>query len=126
MSELKKVFASLSIELSEKELKDLIAEVDDDNSGSIEREEFLALMAERKVKFQLEQSEIFKEVFKHIDVNQNGFIEFEDLKIAMELLDFELSDDDIAEMMALVDRVGNGKLNFHEFKTFLMKLEKTD
>ena len=101
----------------------MIAEVDDDNSGSIEREEFLALMAERKVKFQLEQSEIYKEVFKHIDVNQNGFIEFEDLKIAMELLDFELSDDDIAEMMALVDRVGNGKLNFHEFKTFLMKLK---
>ena len=60
MSELKKVFASLSIELSEKELKDMIAEVDDDNSGSIEREEFLALMAERKVKFQLEQSEIYK------------------------------------------------------------------
>ena len=123
VSELRKVFDSLKVEVSEVELKEMIAEVDEDGSGSIEKDEFLALMAEKKAKNQIEETAVYEKIFKHFDINKNGLIDFCDLKKAMKMLEFELSDDEVKEMVNVADNEGNGKLSFEKFKSFMMGLE---
>ena len=102
----------------------MIAEVDEDGSGSIEKDEFLALMAEKKAKIEIEESAVYEKVFKHFDINKNGLIDFCDLKKAMKMLEFELSDEEVKEMVSVADEEGNGKkLSFEKFKSFMMELE---
>ena len=74
-------FEILGIKVSPEELTAMIREVDKDQSGSIEEDEFLTLMQERYAK----QKVSYDQIFKHFDQNKNGFIEFDDLRKSMEL-----------------------------------------
>ena len=57
----------LSERPTDKELKDMVAEVDEDNSGTIEFDEFLQMMANRQ-----SDSEKIQKVFRVFDKNDDG------------------------------------------------------
>ena len=66
--ELGTVFRRLGERPSDKELKDMVDEVDEDKNGTIEFEEFLNMMAMR-----LSNSEKILKVFKVFDKNDDGY-----------------------------------------------------
>ena len=67
IQELGTVMRRLGERPTDKELKDMVAEVDEDKSGTIEFDEFLQMMANRS-----SDSEKIQKVFRVFDKNDDG------------------------------------------------------
>lgn len=65
--ELGTVFRQLGERPSDKELKEMVDEVDEDKNGTIEFEEFLSMMANR-----VSNNDKIQKVFKVFDKNDDG------------------------------------------------------
>merc|ERR1712166_1651704 len=62
-----------------------------------------------------DQKKEVKEAFDLFDTDGSGAIDGKELKIAMQALGFEPSNDEIAKMMADIDVDGNSTVEFEEF-----------
>jgi len=112
--ELGTVLRRIGERMTDKELKDMVDEVDADKSGAIEFDEFVTMMAKRSS----DQQKIQK-VFNVFDKNQDGFISSVELTKVMSDLGERLSEEEVNEMMRWADKDGDGKVGFQEF-AFLM------
>lgn len=111
--ELGDVFRSLGQHYTEAELHEMMAEIDSDQSGSIEFSEFLQLMRRRMRDTDTEEEMV--EAFKVFDRDSDGFISFIELKLVMQQIGEYKDDSQIQEIIAAGDRDNDGKLNFDEF-----------
>ncbi len=100
---------SLGQDPSPIELRKLIKEVDVDRSGSIDFEEFKALMIAR----QGDRQSRLKLAFSVFDKDNSGRITAEEMHGVMS--QFELTDSELEEMIKEVDQDGNGSIDFEEF-----------
>lgn len=116
--ELAQVMHSLGQNPSEIELRDMIKEVDVDLSGSIDFEEFKTLMLAQYGDYQSRLALAFS-VF---DENNNGQITKDELHKVMSR--FDLSEQELEELLQEVDDDGDGKINFEEFCELV--LEETE
>ena len=91
----------------------MIAEIDTDQSGSIEFSEFLQLMRRRMRDTDTEEEMV--EAFKVFDRDSDGLISLQELKLVMRQIGENLTDQVCAEIIAAGDRDNDGKLNFDEF-----------
>ena len=107
--ELAIVMRSLGQDPSPTELRDLIKEVDVDRSGSIDFEEFKALMIAR----QGDRQSRLELAFSVFDKDNSGRITAEEMHGVMS--QFELTDSELEEMIKEVDRDGSGSIDFEEF-----------
>jgi calmodulin len=117
--ELGVVMRSLGQNPTEAELQDMIGEVDTDESGTIDFEEFLEMMA-RKMKDTDSEEEIRK-AFCVFDKDGNGFISAAELRHVMTNLGEKLTDEEVDEMMREADIDGDGQINYKEFVTMMSK-----
>merc|ERR1719154_594741 len=99
---------------TDKELKEMVAEVDEDKSGTIEFNEFLQMMANRS-----SDSEKIQKVFRGFDKNDDGFITSIELAKVMSDLGERLSEEEVEEMMRWADKDGDGKVGFQEFAALM-------
>ncbi|XWS53898.1 hypothetical protein CRYUN_Cryun10bG0039700 [Craigia yunnanensis] len=113
VEELATVIRSLGQNPTEKELQDMINEVDADGNGTIEFSEFLNLMA-KKMK-ETDAEEELKEAFKVFDKDQNGYISATELRHVMINLGEKLSDEEVEQMIKEADLDGDGQVNYEEF-----------
>ncbi|KAG0539834.1 hypothetical protein BDA96_03G356100 [Sorghum bicolor] len=116
--ELGTVMRSLGQNPTEAELQDMIAEVDSNNSGTIDLQEFLGLMA-RKMK-DTESEEELREAFRVFDKDQDGFISAAELRHVMTNLGEKLSNEEVGEMIREADADGDGDINYAEFVKVMM------
>jgi len=116
--ELGGVMRSLGQNPSEKELQEMVNEVDADGNGTIDFPEFLTMMA-RKMKDTDSEEEI-KEAFKVFDKDGNGFISPQELKHVMTNLGERLTEEEIDEMIREADIDGDGHINYEEFVKMMM------
>eukprot|EP00456_Euglypha_rotunda_P020352 TRINITY_DN17817_c0_g1_i2.p1 TRINITY_DN17817_c0_g1~~TRINITY_DN17817_c0_g1_i2.p1 ORF type:complete len:177 (+),score=35.96 TRINITY_DN17817_c0_g1_i2:117-647(+) len=105
------------IKPTEKELKELIAEVDTHGDGDLDFTDFLKMMAGRK---DLDKLAEVKHAFQVFDTSGNGFITSRELKGVMSKLGEELTDEEISVMMSKVDPSGTGKIGFEQFCGLMM------
>ncbi|XP_051127407.1 caltractin-like [Andrographis paniculata] len=56
-----------------------------------------------------------KEAFELFDTDQSGTIDAKELNVAMRALGFEMSEEEITQMIAEVDKDGSGSIDFEEF-----------
>ncbi|KAK2173409.1 hypothetical protein NP493_877g01010 [Ridgeia piscesae] len=91
---------SLGQNPSEKDLEDMIKEVDVDDNGTIDFGEFLTLMS-RKVN-NIDTEEDIKEAFKVFDRDGNGFISAPELRYIMTNLGEKLSDEEVSQHTRLL------------------------
>ena len=96
----------------------MIAEVDEDQSGEIDRDEFLQLMA-IQIKGDNADEDENKEAFKVFDQDGNGSVSKDELRHVMTYLGEQLTDDDINELMRVGDPTGTGCITFDQFKRLL-------
>jgi len=118
--ELGTVMRSMGQMPSEKELRDMINEVDSDGNGFIDFQEFLTLVA-RKMMTEKETDEEMMQAFKVFNRDGDGFISAPELRLVMVNLGEKLTDEEIQEMIREVDVDGDGQINFEEFKRLMTK-----
>ena len=107
---LRTVMRNLGQNPSKDELEEMINEVDDDDTGSIEFPEFLLLMS-KKMKDTGVEDEI-KEAFKLFDKHGKGTIGVGELRDAMLEV---MTDEQVDEMMQDADFKGDGNVDYEEF-----------
>ncbi|GMH81555.1 hypothetical protein TrST_g5594 [Triparma strigata] len=117
--ELGTVMRSLGQSVTESDLKDMISEVDADNSGTLDFAEFLTMMV-RKIRGVDVQEEIAS-AFRSFDDDGSGTIDASELKSILTQIDDKLSADDIKAMMAEADVDGDGSINYEEFANMLIQ-----
>ncbi|KAK3599650.1 hypothetical protein CHS0354_029111 [Potamilus streckersoni] len=117
VKELGSVMRSLGQNPSDKELEEMIKEVDVDGNGTIDFDEFLHMMG-RKMKVTDTEDEI-KEAFKVFDKDNNGLISPSELKSVMVNLGERLTDEEVDEMIKEADVDGDGYINYEEFLRIL-------
>ncbi|NJM70263.1 MAG: ERV1/ALR-related protein [Scytonema sp. RU_4_4] len=107
--ELGQVMRSLGQSPSDTELRDMIKEVDVDLSGSIDFEEFKALMVSK----QGDRNSRLKLAFSVFDENGSGEITADEMRTVM--IQFGLTDEELDEMVKEVDHDGDASIDFEEF-----------
>ena len=104
---------ALGMEPSEVELKDMINEVDADGSGDIDFPEFLAMMARRQKRDEL-QAEV-ESTFQLFDLDKDGLIGPKELKEVMISMGEVITDEEIAQIMEEADPHKNGYITMEDF-----------
>jgi len=107
------VMKNLGHNLKPEQLAECIEAVDGDGSGSVDFDEFLALMA-KKTKEAEDEHEL-REAFRVFDKKNTGTIDTNDLKVIFRALDPDMSDEEIEQIIAEVDEDGSGTVDFEEF-----------
>ncbi|KAL8026355.1 hypothetical protein ABFX02_14G021200 [Erythranthe guttata] len=95
------------INLTEKDLRGIINEIDSDGNGTIELDEFLIHMAKK-----LKEIDEAKETFKVFDIDQNGYISANEIR---QKLGHKLTDEEVNQMIREADLDGDGRISFDEF-----------
>ena len=107
--ELGPLMEALGLDTSAREVKTFLAGWDKDRNGSIDLDEFTALML-KKVKLAP-----LRAAFSALDKNGDGYITKEEMRKGMMASGMLLTDLEFECMMAKGDRDGDGKLSFDDF-----------
>ncbi|GMI42971.1 hypothetical protein TrCOL_g3851 [Triparma columacea] len=118
-SELGTVMRTLGQNVTEADLKEMIAEVDADNSGELDFPEFLTMMV-RKVRGVDIQLEI-EAAFASFDKDNSGTIDSQELQDILTKIDDKLTPADISAMISEADVDGDGQINYTEFANMLIQ-----
>merc|ERR1712032_38622 len=113
------VMRSLGRKPTLEELKAMIAEVDDDNSGEIEFPEFLKLMASKLQ--ETDSVEEMREAFMVFDRDKSGSVSSSELKHVMCNLGEQVTNEEVEEMIKEADADGDGELSFDDFLQFIQQ-----
>ncbi|KAK5089441.1 Mitochondrial group I intron splicing factor ccm1 [Exophiala xenobiotica] len=116
-SELGDVMRSLGQNPTDAELQDMVNEVDTDQSGSIELNEFMAMMA-TSLQPQ-DTAEETRAAFNVFDKDGSGTISASELRDVMKSLGENLTDAEIDEMIREADKDNNGTIDYEEFANLL-------
>lgn len=116
-TELGDVMRSLGQNPTDAELQDMVNEVDTDQSGSIEFNEFMALMSTTIQPKDYEEETLA--AFKVFDRDGSGTISASELKAVMKSLGENLSDAEIDEMIREADKDQSGTIDYEEFASLL-------
>ena len=116
--ELGTVMRSLGQNPSDDEIRQMIIDVDEDKSETIDFKEFLGLMA-KKMKENDSEDELI-EAFKVFDRDGNGKISAHELRYVMLSSGEDLIEQDIQEMVLEADTDGDGFIDYEEFVRIMM------
>ena len=119
VKELKAAMRALGFQVKKAEIRQMIADLDKDESGAIEFDEFCDLMKGR-ISGRDSREEIMK-VFELFTDENSKFITFRNLKRVVQDLGEKLNDDEMMEMIEEADRNGDGKIDFEEFYRVMKK-----
>ncbi|KAI9900855.1 hypothetical protein N3K66_005117 [Trichothecium roseum] len=116
--DLGRVMRSLGQKPSDAELQDMLNEVDLDQSGAVDFQEFLQMMSKKGSKTSMEQE--LQEAFKVFDADGTGTISREELKHVMKSIGEQLSEEEIDEMLRIADKDGDGHIDYNEFVAIMV------
>eukprot|EP01091_Cochliopodium_minus_P000659 TRINITY_DN10577_c0_g1_i1.p1 TRINITY_DN10577_c0_g1~~TRINITY_DN10577_c0_g1_i1.p1 ORF type:complete len:181 (+),score=66.77 TRINITY_DN10577_c0_g1_i1:50-592(+) len=81
----------------------------------------------KKIRVDNDRLEEIKEAFTLFDIDNDGNIDANELKIALKSLGIEASKNEIKKMISELDKNGDGKINYQEFESMMTaKIEPTD
>ncbi|XP_068135520.1 troponin C, slow skeletal and cardiac muscles-like [Hyperolius riggenbachi] len=122
--ELGKVVRMLGQNPTPEELQEMIDEVDEDGSGTVDFDEFLVMMVRcMKDEKPGRSEEELMEIFRIIDKNSDGFIDLEELKAMLESTGETITNDDIEELMFDGDKNNDERIDYDEFLEFMKGVE---
>ena len=119
------IMRSLGQSPTESELRDIIVEVDADNSGYMDFSEFLTVMANH-IKDETDTKDDICTAFKVFDDTGKGTISVSDMRSVLTTMGDALTADEIDEMIKAADNNHSGQINYEEFVSKMMgdKTEK--
>jgi len=111
--ELETVLNNLGMAKSKEEVLEIIKQIDTDENGTIDFQEFTAMLT-KKMKRGASMG-IMKEAFKEFDLDGDGFISAEEFKKFLGGPEENISDEEVAMVIKEVDKDGDGRVNYEEF-----------
>ena len=125
VNELGALFRCFGARKTHAELEEILEKYDDDGSGEIEFEEFVAMMAETILEPDVDPE--LREAYLVFDRNDGG-ISPQELKEVLAKFGYNnISDSEVQDMVDECDWDGDGQLNFEEFALIMMgKTELAD
>merc|ERR1712241_605079 len=120
--DLGEIMRAMGFRPTEEELKDLLAEIDEDGSGEIEFPEFCQLCAT----FLVEDPDLetmkreLKDAFRIYDKEGQGFITNDTLRALIGELLAPLTDEELDGIIEELDEDGSGSMDFDEFCEMMM------
>ncbi|CAG6021656.1 unnamed protein product [Menidia menidia] len=122
--ELGKVMRMLGQNPTPEELQEMIDEVDEDGSGTVDFDEFLVMMVRcMKDDSKGKTEEELAELFRMFDKNADGYIDLDELKTMLESTGEAITEDDIEELMKDGDKNNDGRIDYDEFLEFMKGVE---
>ncbi|KAA6389369.1 MAG: putative calmodulin 1b [Streblomastix strix] len=122
-SELKAVMNDcLGLKMTDKEVKDMISEIDRNKNGQIDFDEFLVLMASNWTGA-LDSEQDILDAFAAFDTDGSGSISVEEFRMFFQKLNWNLSAEEINEMINDIDSNHDGAIDYKEFADMLFKGE---
>ena len=125
--ELKELLYSQGYYPSETELETMMGEIDSDNDGEIDFEEFVSYCVRRRISRTVSQeNKEIKDAFKYFDKNGDGFITAIEIRQVMKELGQEIPEEQAEQMLAEVDKEGNGRVTYQRFKSMMLNDDTPD
>ena len=118
MDEMRKIFRQMGQDPTEDELIDMLVEVDEDQNGTIEIEEFKAMID----KMMEDSDDLVIEAFKVFDADQDGKIKKGEFMNVMMQLGENLTEQEIDRIYKDADEDDNGFITFDEFNTVYQQI----
>ena len=127
-SEVKSVLHALGQNPTENEVSDVVNELDVNQDGCIQFEEFIASMVRRNSlpnnsnsseSKSKEENDNLRAAFDVFDTDKNGRIDLKELRNLLKTLGEDVTDEQVHEMMTVADLDNNGTIDFEEFKIFM-------
>ena len=119
--ELKDLLYSQGYYPSETELETMMGEIDSDNNGQIDFEEFVTYCVRRRMSRTVSQeNKEIKEAFNYFDKNGDGYITATEIRQVMVELGQDVSEEQAELMLAEVDKEGNGRVSYQRFKSMML------
>ncbi|CAF0754521.1 unnamed protein product [Adineta ricciae] len=112
-NEIGQVMRSLGMNPTNKEIADLIAEVDKNGNQRLDFQEFVSFMS--KHWHERDQEQELREAFRLFDRDNSGFITINELKQVMLNMGEKLNQEELEDMMREADVNRDGKLDYQEF-----------
>ena len=110
---------ALGFEPKREEIKKMIADVDTNNSGVIDYNEFIDMMTQKMA--ERDPREEMLKAFRLFDDDETGKISFRNLKRVAKELGENMTDDEIQEMIEAAARDGDGEISEDEFMRIMRK-----
>ena len=101
--------------VDDENLNKWINDIDGNNDGEIDLNEFQLIFEKMKLSNNCTFDKLLRETFDMYDADGSGDIDQSELKTLMAQLGFDLSDEELSNMVAEVDVDGNGEIDFEEF-----------
>ncbi|KAH7962573.1 calmodulin-beta [Rhipicephalus sanguineus] len=108
---------------TEVELKNMIAQVDTDDSGTVDFPEFVAKVRADTLTTPTEEET--RKLFKIFDRDGDGFITADELRHFMAVLGEQLTDEQVAEMIREADMDGDVQISYDEFSALVTSAQKS-
>lgn len=123
IEELKSALRNLEIDPENKALKNMLEEIDENKSGTLEFNEFLRMLTQKMGDGNSrEELQVVFDGF--LGDSPEDKVTFEDLKKICSEVGSELTDDDLKEMILRADMDRDGKVSFDEFFDIMNKYSK--
>ena len=102
---------------SEQELQEMVDEVDEDGSGTIDFEEFTQMMSMQLAAEALQQiperpEKELAEAFRVFDKNCDGYLDFEEIKVILDGCGEKFEEWEIKTFIAEGDKNDDGKMDY--------------
>jgi len=113
--ELGDVIRSMGKNPTDDEIEEIKKEIKVDEEGNVEFSDFIDVVGKKFVDDD-DKEKTLREAFKVFDKDSNGFLTADELRdIMTNKGKMKLSNDEVEEMIAEVDKNADGKLNYEEF-----------
>ncbi|XP_061178611.1 neo-calmodulin-like [Saccostrea echinata] len=112
--ELMKAAAILGMNPTEKDVNNMMKDVDKDGDGFISFKEYLNIMRENYKEVDLER-ERMKAAFSYIDKDNDGYVTLKELKVVLCHKNQDITTEEIEEFFKEIDADGDGKIDYEEF-----------
>jgi calmodulin len=111
-------FKNMGNEFTMEQVEEMVRELDEDNSGEIDFEEFISLI--KKVNENDEEDEIDAVIraFKTFDRDRNGYLDCREFRYILTRLGDRFTDQEVDEIFKEADLNHDGKIEYEEFVSF--------
>ncbi|KAJ2809423.1 hypothetical protein H4R20_000148 [Coemansia guatemalensis] len=106
---------------SAQEIQDMINEVDADNNGEIDFEEFVAMMELQRVAIVIDEN-LIKKVFNRVDMSDKGILDEYQVNAGLYLLHYVPSEKEVEKIVKEFFAACKGRVDLKGFKSLVYRL----